>query len=44
MNYIKVKECLLRCGNKVYDVKTKEEVKNILYSFLNTKQYLKNIM
>lgn len=44
MNYIKIKECLARCGNAVYEIKTEEEVKAIIYSFLNTKQYLKNII
>ena len=38
-NYFKIKECLSRCGNVVIDVSNKEEVKNILYSFINKRLY-----
>lgn len=38
--YIKIKECLTRCGNQVKECK-KEEVINILHFFLNTKENLK---
>ena len=37
--YLKIKECLSRCGNKVNAVEEKEEVLKIFYSFLNTKKY-----
>ena len=36
-NYFKIKECLLRCGNNTYNVITKEEIKEIIYNFLNKK-------
>ena len=39
-NYFKIKECLSRCGNFVYDVSTKEETEKILFSFLNTRKDL----
>ena len=38
--YLKIKECLARCGNQVNECK-KEEVINILHFFLNTKNNLK---
>ena len=38
-NYYKIKECLARCGNVVKDISKKEEVLNILYSFINTRMY-----
>lgn len=36
--YFKIKECLSRCGNSVYEVNTKEEALKILKSFLNTRK------
>lgn len=33
--FFKVKETLSRCGNLVYDINSKQEVQNILKSFLN---------
>ena len=42
-NYLKIKECLARCGNKVYAVSSQEEIEEILYIFLNTKKYIENI-
>ena len=39
--YFKIKECLARCGNNVYEL-SKEEAKNIIFSFLNSKKYLNN--
>ncbi len=33
--YFKIKECLSRCGNSIFDVNTKEEVEEIFYSFYN---------
>lgn len=38
--YFKIKEGLARCGNIVYEINEKEEVINILFSFLNYKKYL----
>ena len=38
-NYFKIKECLARCGNNVTQINKKEELINILYSFLNTKLF-----
>ncbi len=37
--YLKVKECLSRCGNKVNNIEEKEEILKIFFSFLNTKKY-----
>ena len=39
--YFKIKECLFRCGNIVQDVNSKEEVKKILNTFINSRIYLK---
>lgn len=41
-NYFKLKECLSRCGNIVYDASSKEEVVNILFSFFNSRIYFNN--
>ena len=38
-NYLKIKECLSRCGNKVMVIDEKEEILKIFFSFLNTKKY-----
>lgn len=38
--YLKIKECLSRCGNKVIIIDEKEEIIKIFYSYLNTKKYL----
>lgn len=40
--YFKIKECLSRCGNIVLEYDKKEEIIQILYSFLNTKKHLEN--
>ena len=40
--YLKIKECLSRCGNIVNAISEKEEIKNILFSFLNTRIYFNN--
>lgn len=37
--YFKIKDCLSRCGNVVKDFTEKEEIKNILFSFFNTRKY-----
>ena len=43
--YFKIKECLSRCGNSVYEINTKEEAGKIMKTFLNTRKEinLKNI-
>ena len=33
-NYFKIKECLSRCGNFVFDISKKEDAENILFSFM----------
>lgn len=40
--YFKIKECLSRCGNIALEYDSKKEIKQILFSFLNTHEYLKN--
>ena len=37
--YLKIKECLSRCGNKVNNIDEKEEILKIFFSFFNTKKY-----
>ena len=37
--YLKIRECLSRCGNTVEEL-SKEETKEIIYSLLNTRIYL----
>ena len=32
--YFKIKDSLARCGNSVFEIKDKEEIKNIFTSFL----------
>ena len=39
-NYFKIKDTLLRCGNNVIQIEEKEKVKEILFSFLNTRKNL----
>ena len=36
--YFKIKECLSRCGNTVFEINTKEECLKIVNSFLNTRK------
>ena len=33
--YFKIKECLNRCGNDVYEIIDSNEIINLFYSFLN---------
>lgn len=40
--FFKIKECLSRCGNIVLAINKKEEIKEILFSFLNTRIYFNN--
>ena len=39
--YFKIKECLFRCGNMVQDLNSKNEVKELLNIFFNSRIYLK---
>lgn len=39
-NYFKIKECLSRCGNCVFDISKKQDTEKILYSFLNSRRDL----
>ena len=39
--FLKIKECLTRCGNKVINLNNKKEVLEIIFSFLNSRVYLK---
>ena len=41
--YFKIKDCLSRCGNIVTDFTTKQEILNILFSFLNSRMYFEQI-
>ena len=36
--YFKIKECLSRCGNSVYELNSKDEVLKIINSFFNTRK------
>ena len=38
--YFKIKECLSRSGNSVFELSTNQEIEKIFFSFLNTKKYL----
>ena len=40
--YFKIKDNLSRCGNLAEDINNKEEIKNILFSFYNTRIYFNN--
>lgn len=39
--FFKIKDSLSRCGNLVYDISSKSEVQEILYSFCNLRRELK---
>ncbi len=36
--YFKIKECLSRCGNSVFEINSKEEARKVINSFLNTRK------
>ena len=36
--FFKIKECLSRCGNTAIEILEKEEIKQILFSFLNSRK------
>ena len=40
--FLKIKECLMRCGNNVISLNNKDEVKEVIFSFFNSRIYLKN--
>lgn len=40
--YFKIKECISRCGNVALEYEDVEEVKEILFSFFNTRIYMNN--
>lgn len=42
-NYFKIKECLSRCGNIVFECNKKDEVEKIIFSFLNSRKYFNQI-
>ena len=35
--YLKIKECLSRCGNQVFDINKKKQIEEILFTFYNLK-------
>jgi len=37
--FFKIKECLSRCGNNVIEINNEEEIKKIIFSFLNIRKY-----
>ena len=37
--FFKIKECLIRCGNSVKNINTREETERVLFSFLNTRLF-----
>ena len=39
--FLKIKECLSRCGNNVININNKKEIQELLYSFLNSRIYFK---
>ena len=39
--FLKIKECLSRCGNNVININNKKEIQELLFSFLNARLYLK---
>ena len=38
--YLKIKDCLSRCGNTVIDINEKNEVNEILFSFVNINKFI----
>ncbi len=40
--YFKIKECLSRCGNVVQEYDSKEETRQILLSFFNSRNFINN--
>ena len=40
--FFKIKDSLARCGNTAIDILEKEQIKEVLFSFLNTRIYFNN--
>ena len=40
--YFKIRECLNRCGNYVEEIKEKQKTEDLIYSFFNTRENIKN--
>lgn len=38
--YLKIKDCLSRCGNMIINITEREEIKDILFSFLNSQKFI----
>ncbi|MBO5348619.1 MAG: hypothetical protein J6A89_02190 [Clostridia bacterium] len=38
--YLKIKDCLSRCGNMIINITEKNEIKEILFSFLNSQKFI----
>lgn len=38
--YLKIKDCLSRCGNTIINITEKEKIKEILFSFLNSQKFI----
>ena len=38
--YLKIKDCLSRCGNSVIDINNKKEIIDIMFSFLNSQKFI----
>lgn len=38
--YLKIKDCLSRCGNNVINITNETEIKEILFSFLNSQKFI----
>ena len=38
--YLKIKDSLSRCGNKIEEIKDKKEIEELYFSFFNVKKYL----
>ena len=39
--FLKIKECLSRCGNNVINLNNKKEIQEVIFSFFNSRLYLK---
>ena len=42
-NFYKIKECLSRCGNIVKDLSNREETREMIYSFINRRDYVNKV-
>ena len=39
-DFHKIKDCLSRCGNKVLELDSKNEINNVLFSFFNSQKFI----